>query len=84
MDHKLLRLHQIRFGVHIISYDLAWNAAAVVLLAAGALLALRAARGGRGPSPRGRWSGRSGHRRDRSAGDRRSAAQTQGHLAAVA
>lgn len=44
VDHKLLRLHQIRYGVDIVPYDLAWNAAALVLLAVGAVLAVGAAR----------------------------------------
>lgn len=48
VDHKLLRLHQIRYGVGIVPYDIAWNAAALVLLAVGAVLALRAARHRRG------------------------------------
>ncbi|MBA9004161.1 DUF2243 domain-containing protein [Thermomonospora cellulosilytica] len=45
VDHKLLRLHQIRYGVpDLLPYDLAWNASALVLLAIGAALAVRAAR----------------------------------------
>ncbi|HEY8478458.1 MAG TPA: DUF2243 domain-containing protein [Spirillospora sp.] len=43
VDHKLLRVHQIRYGVDLLPYDVAWNAAAVVLLAIGAALAARAA-----------------------------------------
>jgi len=35
VDHKLLRLHQIRYGVELWPYDVAWNLAAGVLLAAG-------------------------------------------------
>lgn len=38
VDHKLLRLHQIRYGVDILPYDLAWNGAAVLLLLVGGLL----------------------------------------------
>jgi uncharacterized membrane protein len=42
VDHKLLKLHQIRYGVeHLLPYDLAWNGAAVLLLAIGAVLAAR-------------------------------------------
>ncbi|MFE1786524.1 DUF2243 domain-containing protein [Streptomyces sp. NPDC059506] len=53
VDHKVLRLHQIRYGVEILPYDLLWNAAGVLLLAVGAVLARRArrtaaARGARG------------------------------------
>ena len=41
VDHKLLRVHQIRYGVELLPYDLAWNLAAAVLLLVGAVLALR-------------------------------------------
>jgi uncharacterized membrane protein len=44
VDHKLLRVHQVRYGVDLTGYDLAWNASAVVLLAAGAALLLRTRR----------------------------------------
>ncbi|MCF3118302.1 DUF2243 domain-containing protein [Streptomyces arenae] len=46
VDHKLLRLHQIRYGVEVAPYDWAWNVTGVVLLVAGAALAWRAARRG--------------------------------------
>lgn len=42
VDHKLLRLHQVRYGVDVLPYDLAWNAGAVALLLIGAILAWRA------------------------------------------
>ncbi|GGZ05578.1 DUF2243 domain-containing protein [Streptomyces nitrosporeus] len=48
VDHKLLRLHQIRYGVDIAPYDWAWNIAGLVLLLTGVVLAFRAAR--RGPA----------------------------------
>ncbi|MGQ9424453.1 DUF2243 domain-containing protein [Gilvimarinus sp. F26214L] len=36
VDHKILRTHQIRYGVdNLIVYDLVWNAFGVVLLATG-------------------------------------------------
>ncbi|MFG1776471.1 DUF2243 domain-containing protein [Micromonospora sp. NPDC049048] len=35
VDHKVLRLHQIRYGVHLLPYDVVWNVAAVVLLLLG-------------------------------------------------
>lgn len=38
LNHKILRLHQIRYGVDPLPYDLAWNAAAVLLLLAGWVL----------------------------------------------
>ena len=44
VDHKVLRVHQIRYGVDPLPYDLAWNAAAVVLVVAGAVLVRRARR----------------------------------------
>ncbi|MFF1465711.1 DUF2243 domain-containing protein [Streptomyces sp. NPDC058330] len=47
VDHKLLRLHQIRYGVDITPYDWAWNLAAVVLLLISSALTVRAARSGR-------------------------------------
>jgi len=42
IDHKLLRVHEIRYGVDLLPYDLAWNAAALALLATGATLTARA------------------------------------------
>ncbi|NYI05053.1 DUF2243 domain-containing protein [Allostreptomyces psammosilenae] len=44
VDHKLLRLHQIRYGVDVTPYDWAWNIAGLLLLLAGLALAARAAR----------------------------------------
>jgi uncharacterized membrane protein len=41
VNHKVLRLHQIRYGVELLPYDLAWNLAAAALLVAGLLLARR-------------------------------------------
>jgi uncharacterized membrane protein len=42
VNHKLLRLHQVRYGVPLLPYDLAWNGAGLALLLAGLWLALRA------------------------------------------
>ncbi|MFG1838889.1 DUF2243 domain-containing protein [Micromonospora sp. NPDC049175] len=42
IDHKVLRLHQIRYGVHLVPYDVVWNVAGAALLLAGALLIWRA------------------------------------------
>ena len=42
VDHKLLRLHQVRYGVDLLPYDLAWNLSALVLLLIGLLLWRRA------------------------------------------
>ncbi|MEU8353207.1 MULTISPECIES: DUF2243 domain-containing protein [unclassified Streptomyces] len=44
VDHKLLRLHQIRYGVDVTPYDWAWNLAGLVLLLIGTGQAVRAAR----------------------------------------
>ena len=42
VDHKVLRLHQVRAGVDdLLPYDLAWDGAALVLLAVGLLLVRR-------------------------------------------
>jgi uncharacterized membrane protein len=38
IQHKLLRLHQIRYHVAIAPYDWTWNILAVILLVIGALL----------------------------------------------
>ncbi len=44
IQHKLLGLHQIRYDVDLLPYDLIWNGAAVVGLAIGAWLLLGSAR----------------------------------------
>ncbi|MFP7478891.1 DUF2243 domain-containing protein [Terribacillus saccharophilus] len=36
IQHKLFRIHQIRYGVDIFYYDLIWNGIAVLLIAVGA------------------------------------------------
>lgn len=41
IDHKVLRLHQIRYDVDLLPYDIAWIAGAVVLLLVGVTLLLR-------------------------------------------
>jgi uncharacterized membrane protein len=40
VQHKLLRLHQIRYDVDVTPYDWVWNVVAVLLLVAGAVLVL--------------------------------------------
>lgn len=51
IDHKVLRLHQIRYGVPLLPYDLAWNLAGLLLLAVGVVLLTRARKRARtGPS----------------------------------
>ena len=42
VDHKVLRVHQIRYDVPLLAYDVAWNVAAVALLLLGVLLGWRA------------------------------------------
>lgn len=44
VQHKLLRLHQIRYNVDILPYDLAWNAVAVLLIIIGGFLLLQTRR----------------------------------------
>jgi uncharacterized membrane protein len=41
VNHKLLGVHQVRYGVDLLAYDLAWIAAGLVLLAAGLVLTVR-------------------------------------------
>jgi uncharacterized membrane protein len=48
VQHKMMRLHQIRYGVPIGPYDWTWNLIAVAALVAGVLLWI----GGRGASRR--------------------------------
>jgi uncharacterized membrane protein len=38
IQHKVLRLHQIRYHVDIVPYDLVWNIVAAIVIVAGALL----------------------------------------------
>lgn len=44
VDHKVLRVHQVRYGVDQLPYDVGWTLSAVVLLAAGALVTRTARR----------------------------------------
>ena len=41
VQHKVLRLHQVRYGVDLTGYDLLWTGAGVLVLLAGAGLLLR-------------------------------------------
>lgn len=43
VDHELLRLHQVRYGVDVVPYDWVWDLAGLALLLTGAALAVRAA-----------------------------------------
>ena len=40
VQHKVLGLHQIRYGVDLAPYDLTWNLVAVALLVVGAVLSV--------------------------------------------
>jgi uncharacterized membrane protein len=44
VQHKLMRLHQIRYDVDLVPYDWAWNIVAVLLLVAGVVLLIRTRR----------------------------------------
>jgi uncharacterized membrane protein len=44
IQHKLLRLHQIRYHVDLVPYDVTWNVAAAVLVVLGVLLTVRTRR----------------------------------------
>jgi uncharacterized membrane protein len=44
VDHKVLRVHQIRYGVDLTPYDLVWNLGGAALLLAGAAVVWRARR----------------------------------------
>jgi uncharacterized membrane protein len=44
LQHKVMRLHQIRYGVDPAPYDWTWNVIAVVLIGVGAVLLVRARR----------------------------------------
>ncbi|MFF5176514.1 DUF2243 domain-containing protein [Micromonospora sp. NPDC000316] len=41
VDHKVLRVHQIRYGVHLLPYDVVWIGAGAVLFLAGAAVVWR-------------------------------------------
>ena len=42
VDHKVLRVHQVRYGVDLLRYNIAWTGAGLLVLAAGLLVLLRA------------------------------------------
>ncbi len=41
VDHKILRIHQIRYDVDLLPYDLVWIGSSVLLLAAGLIVLWR-------------------------------------------
>jgi uncharacterized membrane protein len=50
VQHKVLGLHQIRYDVDLLAYDLVWNLVAVVLVVVGVVLLVRARRSDRHPA----------------------------------
>ncbi|KHF35796.1 hypothetical protein CM49_02037 [Paenibacillus sp. P1XP2] len=38
IQHKLMEIHQIRYNVDVLPYDVAWNVIAAAMIAAGILL----------------------------------------------
>ncbi|ARF17855.1 DUF2243 domain-containing protein [Sporosarcina ureae] len=47
IQHKVMRIHQIRYHVDIVPYDVVWNGAAIVMIVAGLLLMKSAQRDAR-------------------------------------
>lgn len=41
IQHKLMRLHQIRYGVDITPYDMTWNIIAIIMIVIGSILLLK-------------------------------------------
>ncbi|SES30890.1 Predicted membrane protein [Psychrobacillus sp. OK032] len=44
IQHKLMGLHQIRYNVNIIPYDLVWNISAIIMIVIGIVLLYRTQR----------------------------------------
>ena len=44
VDHKVLGVHQIRYGVDLLPYDVTWNLAGAMLLVVGVVIAARSGR----------------------------------------
>jgi uncharacterized membrane protein len=51
VNHKVLGLHEVRYGVEILPYDVAWVSAGLVLLLVGVVLAVRSRGEGAEPAP---------------------------------
>lgn len=41
VNHKILRIHQIRYGINVVPYDIVWNLIAVIFLLMGAWMIYR-------------------------------------------
>ncbi|TWT27420.1 DUF2243 domain-containing protein [Planomicrobium sp. CPCC 101110] len=44
IQHKVMKLHQIRYEVDLFMYDVVWNASALILMAVGVILVLQTRR----------------------------------------
>jgi uncharacterized membrane protein len=51
VQHKLLGLHQVRYGVDLLPYDLVWNLTAAALVVVGLVVLRSARRGAPAPAP---------------------------------
>lgn len=51
IQHKLMKIHQIRYGVDLVPYDLIWGVLAVIMIILGVTLTIRTRSGA--PRPRG-------------------------------
>ena len=45
IQHKLMRLHQIRYQVDVIPYDVTWNVIAALMIGLGVVLTIRSRSG---------------------------------------
>ncbi len=50
IQHKIMRLHQIRYHVDILPYDVVWNMASVILIVIGLFLLVNQGKKGKGRS----------------------------------
>lgn len=44
IQHKVMRIHQIRYNVNILPYDLVWNISAAIMIVIGIILIMKAKR----------------------------------------
>ena len=50
IQHKIMRIHQIRYNVNIVPYDLVWNISAAIMIVIGIVLIIQAKRDHRNES----------------------------------
>ncbi len=55
VQHKVLDLHEIRYGVDLLPYDLLWNGAALAFLVTGIVMLLAVRRAETGPAGTSPW-----------------------------